>query len=329
MISESTFTVRGHGVHTAFLEMTHALAVRGDVSVVINKFRRRADITHIHTFGPYSLLHVWFGSGKKVISVHVVPDSLVGSIAGAKQFYGLAKWYMQHFYGRADLLLPVSNMVNDTLHQQLHIKKPTQVLYNTVDMSVYKTAPGDKAVARTALNVPDDSQVIVSCGQIQPRKRFDVFCNVAKALPAVTFIWVGGIPFKHLGADYTHMHQLLDTKPANVTVTGVIEHENVKRYLQAADIFFLPSDQENHPMAVLEAAGVGLPIVVRDIPEYDDTFKNDVMRGEDATFADLIKQLGSDDTFRKQAVQGAADIAARFDSQAGGERLVKIYRSII
>lgn len=329
MVSESTFTVQGHGVHTAFLEMTNALATRPDVDVAVNKFRRKSAITHIQTFGPYSLLHLWFGSGKKVVSVHVVPDSLIGSIAGAKHFYWLAKWYMRHFYGRADLLLSVSKMVDDTLHSQLRIKKPTRVLYNTVDMGIYTTTPADKKVARTALSLPDQGQVVVSCAQIQPRKRFDLFCDAAKALPDTTFIWIGGIPFKHLGADYNHMHQLLSDKPANVTVTGVIDHEEVRRYLQAADVFFLPSEQENHPMAVLEAAGAGLPIVVRDIPEYDDTFKNDVVRGTDETFVDLIKKLGTDQAFRATAVKGAADIAQRFDSRAGADNLVEAYKSIL
>ncbi|HKX72907.1 MAG TPA: glycosyltransferase family 4 protein [Candidatus Saccharimonadales bacterium] len=329
MISESTFTVQGHGVHTAFQEMTDALAARPDIDVKVNKFRRRADITHIQTFGPYSLLHLWFGSGKKVISVHVVPDSLVGSIVGAKRFYWFAKWYMKHFYGRADLLLSVSKMVDDTLREQLGIHKPSRVLYNTVDMRVYQSSPGDKSKARTALALPADAQVVVSCAQIQPRKRFDIFCEAAKAMPDARFIWIGGIPFKHLGADYGLMQKMLDEKPANVTVTGVIDHDDVRRYLQAADVFFLPSDQENHPMAVLEAAGAGLPIVVRDIPEYDDTFKNDVVRGTDDTFIELIKKLASDEAFRAKAIAGSKDIAKRFDSHAGGEQLVEAYKSIL
>jgi 1,2-diacylglycerol-3-alpha-glucose alpha-1,2-galactosyltransferase len=329
MVSESTFTVQGHGVHTAFLEMTHALEVSGEVNVVVNKFRRGADITHIQTFGMYGLLHLLFGSGKKVVSVHVVPDSLLGSIAGAKYFYGLAKMYMRFFYGRADLLLSVSKMVDDTIHGQLRIKKPSQVLYNTVDMQVYAATDADREVARTSLAIKDDQQVVVSCAQIQPRKRFDLFCEAARALPNARFIWIGGIPFKMLGADYNHMQKLVDDKPKNVTVTGVIDHEDVRRYLQAADVFFLPSEQENHPMAVLEAAGVGLPIVLRDIPEYDDTFKNDAVRGTDDTFVGLIDRLRTDEAFRKQAVLGSRDIAERFDSVSGGRQLIDAYKSIL
>lgn len=328
MISESTFTVQAHGVHTAFLEMTNALRTYG-ADVVVNKFRRGADITHIQTFGPYSLLHVLFGSGKKVVSVHVVPDSLVGSIAGAKHFYRLAQWYMKFFYNRADLLLAVSGMVETTLRDQLKIKKPVQLLYNTVDRNEYSTTPDQKNTAKKKLGFASATSVVVSCGQIQPRKKFDVFCDVARKLPKVQFVWIGGVTFKHLGADYEHMQYLIANKPDNVHVTGVVPHEEVRRFLQAADVFFLPSEQENHPMAVLEAAAVGMPIVVRDIPEYDDTFKDDVVRANDKTFVEIISKLTINKKYYEQSLKKAKAIAKRFDSHAGAEMLVDAYEKII
>lgn len=329
MISESTFTVQGHGVHTAFLEMVNALTARNDVDVIVNKFRQGADVTHIHTFGPYSLLHLLFGPGKKVVSVHVVPDSLIGSIIGAKQLYGLARRYMRFFYNRADLLLAVSSMVEHTVRQQLRVTKPIQVMYNTIDTTAYKTTAADKTAARAALKLGANAHVVVTAGQIQPRKRFDLFCKTAQQLPNSTFIWIGGIPFKQFGADYKYMRELLAKCPSNVAVTGVIEHSKVKQYLQAADVFFLPSEQENHPMAVLEAAATGLPIVVRDIPEYNDTFKEDVLRGNNTTFAEIIKRLTTDAAFRAQALRGAADITKRFDSQSAGTQLVESYKIVL
>ena len=50
MVSESEFTVQGHGVHTAYVELTNALKKRADVEVVVNQFGE-SDITHIHTVG--------------------------------------------------------------------------------------------------------------------------------------------------------------------------------------------------------------------------------------------------------------------------------------
>lgn len=324
MISETTFTVRGHGVHTAFKEMTSGLMAHPNVDVKVNTFRP-ADITHIQTIGGYSLLHLWFGSGKKVISVHVIPDSFTGSLRGAKYWYGLSAWYLRQFYGRADRLLAVSEEVKDTLIKQLRITKPIDVVYNTIDAAQYHTSSTDHQAARHSLNIPDDTFVVAGNGQIQPRKRFDIFLKLARDLPHFRFFWIGGIPFKHLGADFAAMQAMIAAAPANLTVTGVIELAQVRRYFQAADAFILPSNQENHPLAVLEAAASGLPIVVRDIKEYDSAFHNDVLRGNDSSFKSILIKLHRDPKYRADSIAKAKLIAARFDNVAGSQRLIELY----
>ena len=50
MISESEFTVQGHGVHTAYKEITDALRKKKDVDIEVNT-DRPADIIHIQTMG--------------------------------------------------------------------------------------------------------------------------------------------------------------------------------------------------------------------------------------------------------------------------------------
>lgn len=328
MISETTFTVRGHGVHTAFKEMTNALEARSDIDVKVNTFRK-ADIIHIQTVGAYSLAALLFGRGKKVVSVHVIPDSFIGSLVGAKYWYKLSELYLRFFYGRADMLLAVSEMVKDTLQTQLKIKKPIEVVYNTVDSNQYSHTAEQKQQVRRTLGLKQDDVVIVGNGQIQPRKRFDIFVETAKQLPDFQFIWVGGIPFKKLGADYEHMQQLIDTAPANVRITGVIELDEVKEYFWAGDMFFLPSNQENHPLAVIEAAACGLPIVLRDIKEYDASFGNMVVRGNDQNFAQLLVKLANDTRFYHQAQQGSKEIARKYDNTAGGQRLAECYHKTL
>ena len=106
--------------------------------------------------------------------------------------------------------------------------------------------------------------------------------------------------------------------------------DDVRDYYVAADIFVLPSVQENHPMCVLEAAGAGLPIVLRDIPQYDDTFKGDaIMAKTDDEFLNLIDMLHRDKQAYSKAQRGAKRIAKKFDSSAGAERLVEFYRSLL
>ncbi|MDO8335363.1 MAG: glycosyltransferase family 4 protein [Candidatus Saccharibacteria bacterium] len=333
MVSESEISVRGHGVHTAYLELTNALNARDDCEVIVNKFLQplKVDITHIHTIGLPSLTKLLFGSGKKVVSAHVVPASLLGSIAGAHIWLPIAKSYMKFFYRRADKVLAVSNMVAQILEKDLGIKKSKiAVTYNTIDISNYTTTIADKKSARDKLKIDAEDFVVVGNGQIQPRKRFDSFVEMAKKLTGIQFIWIGGIPFKNIGADYKKMQDLIDNVPDNLKVTGVIELEDVKAYLQAADVFVLPAEQENHPMAVIEAAAAGLPIVLRDIPEYDDTFAQDFLRcSDDRAFVDAIVKLRGNNTTYEKYQKGANAIATRFDSKAGAQQAVKIYEELL
>jgi len=272
---------------------------------------RPADIIHIQTMGLYSFRHLMKKGGKKVVSAHIVPDSFIGSIKGAKYWKPLGRAWLKFFYKKADLVLACSGMVADELINDMHVPK-TKVLYNTINMSRYKHSAAEKKSARKKLGLKDDDFVVMGNGQVQPRKRLDILIKAAKEMPDVKFFWVGGIPFKNLGADYNAMQNMIKNAPNNLTVTGVIPLENV------------------HPMCVLEAAGAGLPIILRDIPQYNDTFKGDaVMAKTDDEFLELISKLRRDKKAYKKAQLGAEKIAERFDSSAGAERLVEFYRSLI
>lgn len=328
MISESEFTVQGHGVHTAYVEITNALKRRKDIDVAINS-NRKADIVHVQTMGFYSLRKVLAHRGKVVISAHIVPDSFIGSIRGAKLWKPLGKLWLTFFYNRADVVLACSKMVQDELQQSMHIKN-VGLLYNSIDMARYHASSRDKVTARKQLGISDDTFVVVGNGQVQPRKRLDTFIAMAKALPDAQFIWVGGIPFGWLGAEYAAMNERMKHLPKNMRVTGVIPLEAVKQYYQLANVFVLPAEQENHPMCVLEAAGSGLPIVLRDIPQYDDTFRGDVIMAKtDQDFIDAIRRLRDDKQVYKTGVIGAQAIEKRFDSAASAEQLVAIYRQLV
>jgi 1,2-diacylglycerol-3-alpha-glucose alpha-1,2-galactosyltransferase len=328
MLSESEFTVKGHGVHTAYVELTAALKKRSDIDIAVNT-DRPADITHIQTVGFYALRRLLFGPGKKVVSAHIVPDSFIGSLAMAEYWKPVGRWWLKFFYSKADLVLGVSKMVQDELRDDMGLKN-VELLYNTIDMSQYRRTKVDQQKARKQLKIKPDTFVVVGNGQIQPRKRVDIFVQMARELPDVQFIWVGGIPFKNLGADYKKMKQLIDEAPKNVKFTDVIPLEQVRKYYHAADVFVLPAEHENHPMCVLEAAGSGLPIVLRNIPQYADTFADAALMADtDADFVRMLRELRDDKSKRDAAAKKSTIIAKRFDSVAGAERAVNFYRALL
>jgi len=332
MVSESDVSVQGHGVHTAYVEIAEALEKRDDVTVIRGEFGTQVDcdVVHFHTIGNRTWRKLFQKGPKKVISAHIIPASLVGSIIGAEYWLPFARAYMRWYYNKADKVLATSGTVAKILHEELGVpKSKIEIFYNTIDMKRYVSSTADKKAARGRLAISEDDFVVLGNGQVQPRKRLDIFIKMAHALPDVTFIWVGGIPFKHLGADYQAMQRLMESTPNNLKITGIIPHEQVSDYLAAADVFCLPAEQENHPMCVLEAAGAHLPIILRDIPEYDDTFARDALRCNDDEFVGAVKKLRSNEAFYKEWQQKSKAIVARFDSSAAAERLVKLYGELI
>jgi 1,2-diacylglycerol-3-alpha-glucose alpha-1,2-galactosyltransferase len=327
VISESAFTVQGHGVHTAFTETIDALKAYTDCEVEANG-DGAADILHIHTVGPYSLKKILWGKGAKVVSAHVTPDSFVGSLIGARYWYGVARLYLRWFYNRADAVLGVSDEVVKEL-KEMGVTKPIYLVPNTIRTDVFKTTLKEKQSIRQALGIDQDSFVVVGSGQVQPRKRIDTFISVAKELPRVLFIWVGGIPFKDLAADAGEMERLMKDHPGNVRFTGLLKREEVVDYYKAADLFFLPSNQETFGIVVVEAAAAGLPVLLRDIEQYRDTFGEAYEFGDDDTFLGVIERFVSDGTYYEHWQKAAAGIARRYDARAGANRLMTVYREVI
>ena len=321
---------KGHGVATAFEEMVNGLKQRDDVKVTINSWRK-SDIIHAHSPDPKSMLHMLFRRSKKVYTSHTVYGSIKGSIIGGKLVERLIFWYVRHaFYNRVDRIVAVSAMSARILREQMKVKTPVVTIYNTIDMAPLKVTSVKRTAARKKFGLSDNNFVVVGNGQTQPRKRIDSFANVARQLPDIKFIWVGGVPFGALGANSGEMDKIIKNAPNNVTWAGVVSLETAREYLAAADVFWLPSEQENHPMCVLEAAGAGLPIVLRDLPEYDDTFAGDaLMAKDDKDFTKIIEQLRSDRKYYNDAKRGAAKIAERFDSKTGTAQLMALYRELL
>ncbi len=330
VISDSAFSVQGHGVHTAYTEHLAGLKKYSpEFEVHTNQKNFKADIIHIHTVGLYGLRFLLSRGSLIFVSAHVVPDSFIGSLVGAKYWYPLAKMYLRWFYNRADGVFAVSHEVQDQL-KKMNVTKPTYVVPNMIETSDFTNSPDKKAAARKLLGIGKDKFVVVCNGQVQPRKRVDSFMACAKKLPEMEFIWVGGIPFKHAAANYSQMQKLMENAPPNVHFTGVIEHKDVFAYYQASDLFFLPSEQETFGIVIIEGAAAGLPVLLRDNEQYHITFKNWYEEAaSDEGFEKVIKKLSTDKTYYLQAQKRAEHIVLAYDTRTVMKKIKKIYLSYL
>ena len=319
-ISESEFLgAKDHGVHTAYLNLARELQ-RDGVTLEKNSFGA-STVTHINTIGPFALYKLLL-SHPNVTSAHVIPDSFVGSLKFAEKWKKLAEIYLKFFYNQSDMVLAVSPMVKTQL-EKMGVKKRIEILPNTVNEESFHPDESLRTKGREFLQLPDKKFVAVGVGQIQPRKGIADFIEVAKNLPDVQFIWIGGKPFKSLTED---VQVDLSKLPANVKIVGPVEYVTMPQLYNAADVFFFPSYQENAPMAIIEAAACGLPLVLRRLPEYRTLYHDDYLAcGSVQEFARTIQELKENRRFYEKQLKKSIEFAQKFSSREIGKKLIHYY----
>lgn len=324
LVSESSFTVGGHGVHSAFED--NFLALQGVAGVALRKNSfMRADVVHLHTVGPVAVI-LRKRAKRSVATAHVTSDSLAGSIAGFGVWSGVAAAYLRWFYNGCDVVVALS------LHQaqnlrKLGVRSRILILGNTLPRKGMNFLPRDRARAR--LRIEDGRPMVVSVGQLQPRKAVDVFHAVAKELPDVQFVWVGGAPFGPLSAEYWATRRAVRDAPRNVRHVGQIPRALLAEYYSAADVLFHPSRQENFPVAVLEAAAARLPLVLRDLDVYREIFMKYYVPADDSSFAIRIRELFANPALLDKMSLRSQRLAATYEPAGAAAALTQMYRRVL
>jgi glycosyltransferase involved in cell wall biosynthesis len=141
------------------------------------------------------------------------------------------------------------------------------VIPNGIDTAIFK--PGDKTEARRLLGRSNDETILITVGLLCPRKGFhrvlEVLPGLARINPKIRYVIVGDDGAeRRLSRRLRHLARRLDVAD-RVTFTGALEPQSVARWLQAADLFVLPTTNEGCCNALNEAIASGLPIVCTDV----------------------------------------------------------------
>lgn len=321
------FIGEANGVTTAFVEAVDALKKRSDVELKVNG-KEPYDIFHSQTIGPRFFFKRIGKKHKTIISAHVVPDSFIGSLVFSNLWRPLAKWYLKFIYDRAAAVIAVSPKVGEELGK-LGVKSKVHVLCNSVNRDKFKPSETLRQEIRNKYKIPFDRPVVVCVGQIQPRKGVDDFVAAAKALPDVTFTWVGGRPYGKLTQEHDRMTEVIKSAPKNIIWVGIVKLEDMPAYYAAADIYFMPSLQENFAFATIEAASTKLPLVMRDNVEYPDSLFTHYLKAKNAEgFIALIKKLITDQPFFLEYQNESDALANKYEINTYTDKIVKIYKDV-
>lgn len=174
------------------------------------------------------------------------------------------------------------------------------VFPNAVNAALFKKL--DKKRCREQLNLPLDAFIIAFVGWFVERKGPQ---RVAMAIKQIQ-----GEPVYSLFIGKGEQEPNCD----NILFKGALSHDQVPLYLNAADVFVLPTLHEGCCNAVVEAMACGLPVVSSNLPFNWDVLDetNSIMVDPNSIdkLADAIRALRDDSLKRSLLAEGALKKAA-------------------
>jgi 1,2-diacylglycerol-3-alpha-glucose alpha-1,2-galactosyltransferase len=327
VVSESAYMFKAQGVHSVFRTTVEMLRASGLVDVRVNSLRA-CDILHAHIAGPFWYVLRPFYRGRAILSAHVVPESFKQGIIGYSRLEPLWIRYVVSSFNSADHVIPVSPAVKKNLESR-GVKAPQTYIPNPIDRALFRKDPELRARGRALLGVSPTVKVVLGVGLTVLRKGIDEFVEVARRNPAVTFVWVGGNSFSVFTDGYFHIHDLMASAPPNMKFAGIFPIEKLPELYNAADAFFLPTRQDNFPMVIVEAAACGLPIVLRDIPDFREIFSPGYMPADGVDgFSHALNRILAEPDHAHTLSERALALAARYDTCAVAARLVECYQRL-
>ena len=328
IISETQFVVGGTGVHTAFINHSELLKEKDDVEVVINE-EGTGDVFHSHT---YFLYYFWKGrryKGKRVLTAHVTPDSIKGSLPAWRLLMPAVRWGLKKVYSYADVCIAISPGVEDAIIKT-GAKTKIVSISNPINVDTWKRTEEKRLKGRQMLGLSESDFVVLGVGQLMGRKGVEDFLDIAEIIREAKFVWVGGRPFGVLTEGILRINERLKKAGDSIISTGELNLEKMPFVYAAADLMLFPSYHETFGLAPLEAAASGMPVIYRDLEVYKLLYKNPYLKARDnAEFINLTKRMINDKDFYNEGLNISEQLIKQFDKNVIRGKLINLYETLI
>ena len=202
------------------------------------------------------------------------------------------------------------------------------------ELERFAPAQSDEArrTARIALGIPQDVVVVLAIGRLVPIKRLDCLIDamalVAPVVPDVCVYFVG---------DGSERNDLED----RVAVAGLTDRmffrgwsSDSPSWYAASDVVALTSDREGTPLALIEAAASGRPVVATDVGGVSNVVVDGqtgfvVSAADTSGLADRIIRLAHDSGLRATMGRDAPAHSALYDAARLVSDLDGLYRACL
>lgn len=187
----------------------------------------------------------------------------------------------------------------------------------------------DRAAARASLGISPDALVVVAVGRLVPIKRIDrlleAFTRLHGDVPAAELWLVGG------GSERPALEALAEASGLSASIHFAGWSADTPSWYAAADIVALTSEREGTPLALIEAAAAGRPVVAMAAGGVSDIVLDGVTgfvvpAGDTSALADRLADLARDPAMRARMGEAAPVHARSFDGERLVDDLDRLYR---
>ena len=198
-------------------------------------------------------------------------------------------------------------------------------------------APGDRAGARHALDLPADVPVLLFVGRIQPLKGPDVAVRALAEMrrPDALLLIVGGASGLEGDDEMHRLHGLMDRLGVRNQVRFVPPqaHHILSTYYRAADVVLVPSRSESFGLVALEASACGIPVVASAVGGLLTLVDHGqsgflVPERDPAVFAKYVNSLLDDPAAAAAMGARGAIRARRYTWSLAAARLRRVYADL-
>ena len=239
-------------------------------------------------------------------------------------YYPVEKWLSRY----TDVLITI----NKEDYERAKTFKAGKVCYVPgvgIDLKKFNVGYVDKGQKRKEIGVTLDDLVLLSVGELIPRKNHEIVIQAMSVLKQkgglnhVEYVICGRGTYE---ADLKKLAEEL----------GVAEHihflgyrNDISEICNCADIFIFMSHQEGLPVALMEAMACGLPVICSNIRGnidlIDDGVTGLISNNEPEKLAATINKMRNDTTLRDCLTSAAFQKIKQFDLSKVEAEMEKIY----
>ena len=258
--------VEKSGVGRAIYHQRNAALKAG--FTVVDKLEE-ADVVHINTVLSHSLI-----MARKlnklgiplVYHAHSTKEDFRNSYIGSNLAADVFKRWITACYSCGDVIVTPSEY-SKSLLLSYGIKKEIYVVSNGIDLEDYRRDEEAGQRFRKRYGYSKGDKVIMSAGLLIKRKGVHDFAELARRMPEYKFIWFGDADLHLVGRE---VRNAVKNAPENLIFAGYVGKEHIKEALSGSDLFLFPSYEETEGIIVLEALAMKVPVLLRNIPVYDE-----------------------------------------------------------